>query len=312
MSQTVGLVDQADRTMDVSVASAARSPKEATTLTVVRSIGDLREAVRGWRREGLTVALVPTMGAIHEGHISLVRTAFGRCDRVIVSLFVNPTQFGPNEDIATYPANEAKDAARLAEAGVDLLFAPLAGEIYPEGFATTVTVSGLTDGLCGRFRPGHFAGVATVVTKLLVQAAPDVAIFGEKDFQQLQVIRRLARDLDLPVEIVGSPTVRDADGLALSSRNAYLSPEERAIAPALYRTLSAVAERVSDGTFSCEEACRQAERDLLAAGFRSVDYVAVCDAETLQPLDRVDRSARVLGAARLGKARLIDNLGVRG
>jgi len=291
----------------VQAADPLRPPANMRT---VRPVAELREAVRGWRREGLSVGLVPTMGAIHDGHLSLVRALRPRCDRIVVSLFVNPTQFGANEDIATYPANEELDAARLAGAGVDLLYAPRVADMYPDGFATTVTVSGITEGLCGAFRPGHFAGVATVVSKLLLQAAPDIAIFGEKDYQQLQVIRRMARDLDIPVEIAGAPTVREADGLALSSRNFYLSPEERAAAPALYRTLKAVAGQVAGGTADCAAACRTAERDLLDAGFQSVDYIAVCDAETLQPLARADRPARVLGAARLGRARLIDNLAV--
>jgi pantoate--beta-alanine ligase len=291
-------------------ANAARSSRDATGLRTVRTVADLREAVRGWRREGLSVGLAPTMGAIHDGHLSLVRALQERCDRVVVSLFVNPTQFGPNEDIATYPANEELDAARLAGVGVDLLYAPGVAEMYPDGFATTVTVSGIADGLCGAFRPGHFSGVATVVSKLLLQAAPDIAIFGEKDYQQLQVIRRMARDLDIPVDIAGAPTVREADGLALSSRNFYLSPEERAVAPALFRTLKEVAERVRGGVAECDAVCRWAGQELFAAGFRSVDYVAVCDAETLKPLVRVDRPARILGAARLGRARLIDNLPV--
>lgn len=296
--------------MRLSGANAARSSRDATGLRTVRTVTDLREAVRGWRREGLSVGLVPTMGAIHDGHLSLVRALQDRCERVVVSLFVNPTQFGPNEDIATYPANEELDAARLAGAGVNVLYAPGLAEMYPDGFATTVTVSGITDGLCGAFRPGHFAGVATVVSKLLLQVAPDIAIFGEKDYQQLQVIRRMARDLDIPVEIAGAPTVREADGLALSSRNFYLSPEERAIAPALYRSLKAIAAQVADGTNDCDAACSRAEQELLAAGFQSVDYVVVCDAESLVPLARVDRPARVLSAARLGRARLIDNLAV--
>ena len=198
----------------------------------------LRDTVRQWRAEGHSIALVPTMGAIHDGHVSLVTAARARCDRVIVSLFVNPKQFGTGEDIDTYPADEARDADLLAKAGVDLLFAPAPGEIYPPGFSTTVEVTGLTAGLCGAFRPGHFAGVATVVTKLLLQAAPDLAVFGEKDFQQLQVIRRLVRDLDIDVEILGAPTVRESDGLAISSRNAYLSADERAQAPALNQALT--------------------------------------------------------------------------
>lgn len=256
------------------------------------------------------------MGAIHDGHVSLVTLARARCDHVIVSLFVNPKQFGTGEDIATYPADEARDFEMLSKAGIDLLFAPAPGDVYPPGFATIVEVTGLTDGLCGAFRPGHFAGVATVVTKLLLQSAPDLAVFGEKDYQQLQVIRRLVRDLDMDVEIVGAPTVREPDGLAISSRNAYLSSAERAQAPALFRTLNQVAEQVTSGSVACDTACRAATDSLLAAGFRAVDYVAVCDAENLQPLAAIDptadRPARILGAAWLGEARLIDNLAVPG
>jgi pantoate--beta-alanine ligase len=291
-------------------ANAAKSSRDATGLRTVRTVADLREAVRGWRREGHSVGLVPTMGAIHDGHLSLVRALLNRCDRIVVSLFVNPTQFGPNEDIATYPANEELDAARLASAGVDLLYAPCVAEMYPDGFATTVTVSGISAGLCGTFRPGHFAGVATVVSKLLLQAEPDIAIFGEKDYQQLQVVRRLVRDLDIPSSIVGVPTVRESDGLALSSRNAYLSPAERAIAPVLNRTLHRVAARLRAGD-AAREAAEWGRRELAAAGFGPVDYLEVRDSDTLAPIEGAlapGRKARLLAAAFLGKTRLIDNI----
>lgn len=281
---------------------------------VARHVTDLREIVRQWRADGRSVALVPTMGAIHDGHLSLVTAAQARCDQVIVSLFVNPRQFGRGEDIETYPADEAHDSDLLAKQGVDLLFAPAVGDVYPPNFATTVEVTGLTDGLCGAFRPGHFAGVATVVTKLLLQSVPDIAVFGEKDYQQLQVIRRLVNDLNMDVEILGAPTIRETDGLAISSRNAYLTNAERAQAPALYRALIEVAKQVSSGSVLCEVACRAATDALLAAGFRAIDYLSVCDAENLAPLAKIDsdtgRPARVLAAAWLGGARLIDNVAV--
>jgi pantoate--beta-alanine ligase len=282
-------------------------------ILTVRTVAALREAVAGWRHAGESVALVPTMGGIHDGHLSLVRRARALADRVVVSLFVNPTQFGANEDLSSYPADEVTDCSLLSGDGVDVVYAPIVTEIYPDGFATTVSVSGLTGGLCGAHRPGHFDGVATVVAKLLTQCLPDMALFGEKDWQQLQVIRRLTRDLDLPVEIVGVSTVREADGLALSSRNAYLEEEQRRIAPALHRVLSTLAETVRDPGAGCEGAARAAAASLLEAGFASVDYVSVCDAETLEPLSRVgdpDR-ARVFGAAHLGPARLIDNVPVK-
>jgi pantoate--beta-alanine ligase len=227
----------------------------------------------------------------------------------VTSLFVNPTQFGPNEDFSRYPRDEAADAALLAGAGCDLLYAPGVAEIYPAGFATTVTAGPIAEGQCGPFRPGHFAGVATVVTKLLLQSGADVALFGEKDFQQLQVIRRVARDLDIPADIEGVQTVREPDGLALSSRNVYLTPEQRGIAPALYRTLGEVARRLEAG----EAVARVTVGGLDAlqrAGFTVIDYLEVCDAETLAKLDTLDRPARILSAVWLGKTRLIDNIAI--
>jgi len=279
------------------------------TFPIVRSVAELRRRVAVWKAEGQRVALVPTMGALHDGHLTLIRRALEVADRVVASVFVNPTQFGPTEDFAAYPRREAEDAALLAGAGAHALFAPSVAEMYPDGFATTVTVAGLSEGLCGSVRPVHFAGVATVVTKLLLQGQPDVALFGEKDYQQLQVIRRLVRDLDISTQIEGVPTVREADGLALSSRNAYLSAAERAIAPAIHRTLSAMAARLSDGAAVAEQE-QWGKEQLLQAGFLSIDYLEVRDADSLAPLSTVAAPARILVAARLSKARLIDNIGV--
>ena len=276
-----------------------------------RSVSELRARVGEWRKSGETVGLVPTMGALHEGHLALVRRAQADNRRCIVSLFVNPTQFGPSEDLAAYPRNEAADRDKLAALGADLLFAPGVTQMYAPGAATTVTVARLTDHLCGPFRPGHFAGVATVVTKLLLQSLPDAAYFGEKDYQQLQVIRRLARDLDIPVRIAGVPTVRDADGLALSSRNAYLSPAERAAALAIPRTLNAIAERLSRSPQDVAQQTRWGRDQLSAAGFTPIDYVDVCDAESLQPLSAAKEPARVFAAAWMGRTRLIDNFPIQ-
>jgi pantoate--beta-alanine ligase len=263
--------------------------------------------MKSWRTADMRIALVPTMGALHEGHLSLVRAARERADRVCVSLFINPRQFGPNEDFAVYPRDEAGDAAKLAGLA-DLLFAPTVEEIYPDGFSTRVDVSPLGDVLEGEHRPGFFSGVATVVAKLLLQALPDIAMFGEKDYQQLLVIRRMVEDLAISASIVGVPTVREKDGLALSSRNAYLCGETRAVAPALHLTLRIIADRVAAGD-DASEAEAWGERELLRAGFKSVDYIAVRDAETLQAWER-NRPGRVLAAARLGKTRLIDNVAI--
>ena len=244
------------------------------------------------------------MGGLHDGHLALVRAAKAQCARAIATIFVNPKQFGPAEDFASYPRDPARDTGLLDSAGADLVYLPEAAAIYPPGFATEVRVQGLSETLCGRHRPGHFVGVATVVAKLLIQAAPDAAFFGEKDYQQLAIIRRLAADLDLPVRIVGVPTVRAPDGLALSSRNAYLSEAERRIAPALYRNIVAVAANPA--------VLAGASDALLRAGFAKVDYVAIGDAETLQPVTDAARPARVFAAAWLGRTRLIDNVPVSG
>ena len=280
-------------------------------LPIVRTVADLRSHVGAWKAEGLRVGLVPTMGALHEGHLSLVRLAGERTDRVVASVFVNPTQFAPHEDFDAYPRDEARDAALLEAAGCNLLFAPSVAEMYPPGASTTVTVAGVSEPLDGAARPGHFAGVATVVTKLLLQCAADVAVFGEKDYQQLQVIRRLVCDLDIPVAIVGGPIVRAEDGLALSSRNAYLTSAERVAAPALNRALTQAVERLRAGS-AVSEVEAEAIAVLQAAGFARVDYVEVRGAENLDRFGPgpVEGPARVLAAAVLGKTRLIDNLAV--
>lgn len=280
-------------------------------MQIIRNVAELRKCVAAWRADGLRIGLVPTMGGLHEGHLSLVRQVAKSADRVIATLFVNPTQFAPHEDFEAYPRNEDADSRMFADAGASLMFAPPAAEMYPPGHATKVSVEGLGDVLEGEFRPHFFVGVATIVTKLLLQALPDVAIFGEKDYQQLCVIRALARDLDIPVEILGGPTVREADGLAMSSRNAYLSAAERTVAPVLYDNLLRVAEAARVGE-NGEAACRAAHDRLIAAGFSKVDYISLRDAETLAPLGANPAPARVLAAAWLGRTRLIDNIAVAG
>jgi len=286
------------------------SVPDSAEIPIVRTVAELRGRVKAWRAAGAVIGLVPTMGGLHDGHLALVRAALAACGRVVVSIFVNPTQFGPDEDFARYPRNETQDAKRLAELGAHLLFAPSAEHIYPDGFATTVTVKGMGEGLCGAHRPGHFDGVATVVAKLLLAALPDVAYFGEKDYQQLQVIKRLVLDLDIPVRIEAVPTVREADGLALSSRNLYLSPEERAIAAALNRVLAEVAARLTAGKAAGAGAIAWGLKELEAAGFTRIDYLEVRDAETLGPVETAARPARALAAVWLGQIRLIDNMAV--
>jgi pantoate--beta-alanine ligase len=281
----------------------------AAPVAIARSVADLRAAIAAWRAAGETVGLVPTMGALHSAHMALVEEAQKACDRTVVTIFVNPAQFGPDEDFASYPRREARDIAMLEAAHVDLLFAPPVAEVYPDGFATTVAVTGVSEGLCGDHRPGHFDGVATVVAKLLLQSLPDVAVFGEKDYQQLQVIKRLVRDLDIPVRILPLATVREPDGLAISSRNVHLSAEERAIAPRLYAVLTETAERIAGGAPPAEAVAAGLEA-LRTAGFTNVEYLEARDAETLKVAADGNRPQRVLAAAWLGETRLIDNVPV--
>ncbi|SFS44358.1 pantoate--beta-alanine ligase [Brevundimonas viscosa] len=283
---------------------------ETPALPVARTIAELRETVSGWRRQGFSVGFVPTMGALHDGHLSLVRAAIERTDKVVASVFVNPTQFAAHEDLGTYPRQEARDAELLAGAGCELMYAPAVEEMYPAGATTRIDVGGPAAGLEGAFRPQMFGGVALVVAKLFNQVQPDVAVFGEKDWQQLMVVRRLVRDLDIPVEIVGMPTARDGHGLALSSRNAYLSAAELETARRLNGVLAEAGARAAAG-----EAVQAVEADaadaLLGAGFDVVDYVAIRRAEDLAPFERIiDGPARILAAARVGRTRLIDNLAV--
>lgn len=288
----------------------ARKPQRATALKLVRTVAALRSTIAAFRKKGETVALVPTMGALHAGHLALVAAARKRCDRVIVTIFVNPKQFGPREDFSRYPRNLAADRKALAAAGTDVVFVPDITAMYPAGFATSVSVSGLTERLEGPLRPGHFTGVTTVVSKLLIQSLPDVAVFGEKDYQQLSIIRRMAVDLDLPIRIEGVAIVREKDGLALSSRNAYLSVEQRAAAPILYGSLRKAASQLAEGR-PWAEIADNAIRAIRAAGFERVDYFDLCDAATLEPVTDAARPARMLVAAWIGSTRLIDNLAVR-
>ncbi|MBO9581906.1 MAG: pantoate--beta-alanine ligase [Sphingobium sp.] len=278
-------------------------------MQIFRDVDALRRGLASLRDDGGHVAMVPTMGALHAGHMALVTEAQRRAARVVVSIFVNPTQFGPNEDLSAYPRREADDAAMLREAGVDILWAPGVEAMYPDGFATSIRVSGLSEELDGAHRPGHFDGVATVVAKLFGQVRPDIACFGEKDYQQLAIIRRLVADLDLGVEIVGVPTVRDPDGLALSSRNAYLSPDEREQALALPRALNEAARAIVAGA-DVALALAEAADAIRVGGFESVDYVELRDAANLKRIDSLDGPARLLAAARIGRTRLIDNIAV--
>jgi pantoate--beta-alanine ligase len=283
-----------------------------STLKIVRTVADLRAQVAAWKAAGERVALIPTMGALHEGHLSLIQLGQVQARRTVASVFVNPKQFAPHEDFDSYPRGEARDAELLAEVGCDLMFAPDVSEMYAPGFSTTVNLTGVSEPLEGAARPQFFGGVATVVTKLLLQSQADVAIFGEKDYQQLQVIRRVVRDLDIPVEIVGAPTARAEDGLALSSRNAYLSAQERAAAVALPNAIKTAAEAVAAGG-RIDEAEETAKTAILAAGFRQVDYVDIREASDLSrlgpgPIGQAD--GRILVAAWLGRTRLIDNMAV--
>jgi len=274
---------------------------------ILRRLDDLRALRDRWRAEGARVAVVMTMGALHAGHLSLVRAAQAAGERVIVTIFVNPRQFNNPADLARYPRNEARDAELLAPLAVDAIYAPDPDQIYPEGFATTVTVAGVSEGLCGAYRPGHFEGMATIVAKLFLQTQADFTCFGEKDYQQLMVVRRLARDLDIPVEVIGCPTVREADGLALSSRNVRLSASARQVAPALYRALHAAAQAIAGGA-ELGPTLSAARDAILGAGFSEVEYLELRAEGTLAPLAALDRPARLLAAAHLDGVRLIDNV----
>ncbi len=278
-------------------------------MQIIRKLSVLRERTKLIRNDGQTIALVPTMGALHKGHMALVELARREADHVIVSIFVNPKQFGPGEDLSSYPRREDEDAILLGEAGVTALWMPPVKEMYPKGFATNVAVARLGDGLCGAARPGHFDGVATVVAKLFNQVGPDIAIFGEKDWQQLVIVRRMARDLDFDLDVIGLPTQREADGLALSSRNAYLDASHRAAAAALPAALKKAVAAIEAGG-EVEKAVDAARKKLDAAGFAAIDYIALVDADTLEPLAALDREARLLAAARIGSTRLIDNFPV--
>ena len=278
-------------------------------MQIIRELSALRNTVRTWQTNNRRIALVPTMGALHAGHMALVAEARKRADRVVVSLFVNPTQFAPGEDLSAYPRKDEEDAAMLEDAGIDVLWMPGVEAMYPEGFATTISVAGVSEGLEGAHRPGHFDGVATVVAKLLGQVQPDLALFGEKDFQQLAVVRKMVADLNIRVGIVGVPTERDSDGLALSSRNVYLTPEERTAARALPDALNEAAVAISAGE-SVENVLQRARAKLEAAGFGPIDYIELCDAASLRPVREMKGNLRLLAAAKLGRARLIDNVAV--
>ena len=277
------------------------------SVPIARTVDELKRTVAEWRSKGESIAVVPTMGALHAGHLSLVQAALDTADRVIVTLFVNPKQFNSAADLAAYPRTEKEDAAKLTPLGAHLLYCPDGEEMYPAGFATTVSVSGVSEGLCGAYRPGHFDGVATVVAKLLMQTDADFAFFGEKDFQQLQVVRRLVADLDIPVAIIGCPTVREEDGLAMSSRNLRLSASERAIAPILARQLFQAADKIVTGE-PIAQCLNRARSCILAQGFQSVEYLELCDEYKLIPLVKADQPTRILSAVWLGGIRLIDNV----
>jgi pantoate--beta-alanine ligase len=275
----------------------------ASSLQRVRSIAELRAGTNIWKTNGAKIGFVPTMGALHAGHLDLVKRAKSLADKVVVSIFVNPLQFAPTEDLERYPRDEAGDVAKLAAAGCDLVYLPTVDVLYPEGFVSRIEMSGPALGLETDFRPQFFSGVATVVMKLFNQVGADVAVFGEKDFQQLAVVRAMARDFDLKLDVIGAPTTRETDGLALSSRNAYLSPQERAVAPELHRQLQAIA-----ASSDPDAAIEAAKAALTGIGFGKIDYIALRDADTLGPVTEATRAKRLLAALWLGKTRLIDNI----
>ena len=289
---------------------AHKTVADTPSVPFTRTVSDLRGIVSGWRKAGQTVGLIPTMGALHDGHLELVRIAKRRCDRAVVSIFVNPAQFAPNEDFDKYPRTWDSDLAQLAMIGCDLVWSPERLEMYPEGFDTRIEPKGAAIGLESDFRPHFFSGVATVCCKLFTQVLPDIAVFGEKDYQQLCVIRQMVRDLNLPLEIVGAETIREADGLAMSSRNRYLTPAERTKAVTIHDVIKTVAAEAAQGKDPAT-AIAEGKRQLTGAGFEKIDYIAVRDAETLQPIEPASpKKKRVLAAAWLGKTRLIDNVGV--
>ena len=276
---------------------------------IVRSLAELRKTTAAWRKAGETIGVVPTMGALHQGHLSLARAARDKCDRVIVTIFVNPKQFNDPKDLENYPRTEKEDARKLESIGVDVIYVPDPDQIYPDGFATTVSVSGLTDMLCGESRPGHFDGVATVVSKLFLQTSADYAFFGEKDYQQLQIVRRMAMDLDIPIEVIGCPTIREEDGLAMSSRNLLLSDRSRIKAPVLAEVMNDLREGLlAGGTMSALGP--DAEARILAAGFNKIDYLELRDGRDLGLLERPSEDSRLFAAAWLAGVRLIDNIAV--
>jgi len=278
-------------------------------LDIVRTVVELRSHVSAWRKDGLTISLVPTMGSLHAGHLSLMKVGKEKSDKVIASIFVNPLQFAPDEDFETYPREENCDILKLVEEGVDLLFAPNVNEMYRQNSKTTINVGGLTDCLCALSRPGFFDGVATVVTKLLLQALPDIAIFGEKDYQQLLVIKRFTTDLDIPAEIIGAPTIREDDGLALSSRNIYLDPKSRSIAPSMYRILNQHASNISNGS-DINKSLKLARQNMHDLGFDKIDYLDLRNSQTLEACSDLKQPSRLFAAAWLGSTRLIDNLAI--
>jgi len=284
----------------------------SSSVKIVRTVKDLREQIKIWQRQDLKVGLIPTMGALHHGHLSIIKQIQQQVDRTVVSIFVNPKQFGPNEDFSKYPRQEAADLAQLEKVDTDLLFAPDVGEVYPQGFLTNVSIEGLTTILCGAKRPGHFDGVTTIVSKLLLQCLPDVAIFGEKDYQQYVVLKQLVKDLDIPTKVIGGKLVRDPDGLATSSRNVYLSTEERQVALELNKTLANIAQTLEKGEMTIERALSTGMAHLLNAGFREIQYLEIRDEENLDEVtEEIRRPARVLVAAMLGNTRLIDNRAIR-
>ena len=276
---------------------------------IERSLAGLRQQTAAWRKAGETVGVVPTMGALHQGHLSLARAAREKCDRVIVTIFVNPKQFNDPDDLKNYPRTEEDDARKLESIGIDLIYVPEPDQIYPDGFATTVSVSGLTDMLCGESRPGHFDGVATVVSKLFTQTSADFAFFGDKDYQQLQIVRRMAKDLDLPVEVIGCPTIREEDGLAMSSRNLLLSDRSRVYAPVLAEVMDDMREKLAGGA-AMSAILPDAKARIMAAGFNEIDYLELRDGGDLSLLDEAKPEARLFAAAWLAGVRLIDNIAI--